>query len=155
MRQFMYLSLLLLSALVLGACQLIQAPSVIEGNDFAGVIFPAQTTGPLYVGETGFWTPTPTDVQALEAGLENFLNAANDPRVDADLLTRLPTYTRQYVGIVEDGQQKIYALYYCNFPITDLQKGVQFVSDGGNCFFQLKYSVQDQSFSELMINGEA
>jgi hypothetical protein len=107
------------------------------------------------VGETAFWTPTPTDVQALEAGLENFLIATNDPRLNADLLARLPTYTRQYVGIVEDGQYKIYALYYCNFPITDLQKSVQFVSDGGNCFFQLKYNVQEARFSELMINGEA
>jgi len=151
----MYLSVLVLSTIVLGACQLIQAPSVIKGADFVGVIFPASTAGPLYVGETGFWTPTPTDVQALESGLENFLTAANDPRLDTELFTRLPTYTRQYVGIVEDGQQKIYALYYCNFPITDLQKSVQFVSDGGNCFFQLKYNIQDERFSELMINGEA
>ncbi len=155
MRQFMYLSLPLLISLLLGACQLIQSPRVIEGDDFAGIIFPAQTSGPLYVGETGFWTPMPTDVQALEAGLEDFLNASKDARVDTELLARLPTYTRQYVGIVEAGQHKIYALYYCNFPIADLQESVQLVSDAGNCFFQLKYNVQDRSFSELTVNGEA
>jgi hypothetical protein len=104
----------------------------------------------------GAWTPTTADIAALEANLPDFLSASTDPhrRTDPPIVDRLPDYMRQYLGIVVDGQEMIYANFFCTINEMDWHTEVVFVMDGGDCFFQVTYDPQSGDFSNLSVNGE-
>ena len=153
-QQWMLVLTLFLYSLISG-CQLIQGSQIMRGAEYQGVLFTEGQVDRLYVGETAFWTPTAEDVAALEAGLGAFLQKRADPRLDAQVLPTLPSYNRQYVGIIEDGRRKVYVLFYCDIPLEELQDDILIVLDGGDCYFQLKYDIEDKMFDELMVNGQA
>ena len=134
----------------------------IQGNDFLGVIVPERLGDAFYFpffGEhaAGYWTPTEADVRALEAEIETFLGQDDVGAAAAapDLLDRLPTYFRQYVGIGEDGRRLIFANFFCDTLGADWTAEAVSVDDGGECFFRLRFDVERGVYSELQVNGEA
>jgi hypothetical protein len=117
------------------------------------VIFPANTV----TGWNNSWTPTPEQIQTLEAALIPFLKSADDPwlKPDPPIWERLPNYKRQYLGLVEDGQLIIYGNFFCRVDRQDWQSALIEVEDGGDCYFQIKYDVETETIYSLSVNGEA
>lgn len=109
-------------------------------------------------GETiEYWTPAEENIIALENDLVSFLEENPDRFYNSDtpVWERLDEYNRQYVGIVLDGKQIIYANYFCDSVEIDWRKDFVFVMDGGDCFFQFKYDVDAATFFDLQVNGNA
>ena len=136
----------------------------VQGDDYEGVIFSEENAPDLVAGLDGpdaaevleYWTPDEDDVEALEDGIEDYLDtAADDGDVESDLVDRLPDYVRQYAGIVEDGEELILANFFCDDVGIDWESVPVVVEDGGDCFFRVTYDVEREGFSDLEVNGEA
>jgi hypothetical protein len=128
----------------------------IKTDDFEGIIFSAEnaaTTGVANQGET-YWTPSQVEVLALESQLGPYLQQAA-PRDYPGPLRDLSEYKRQYVGILVNGQQVIFVNFFCNTHELDWSREFVFVTDGGSCYFEVKYNLETGKFSELSIHGEA
>ena len=129
------------------------------------VIFPAeqareQGVGSWFVedGQTAdYWSPSENDVLTLEDRLDVYLQNNSDRfnKQKSPIGARLDEYDRQYIGIVLNGNQIIFANYFCESLETDWRKDFVFVLDGGDCFFQFKYDVNSAEFFDLQVNGEA
>lgn len=157
------LNLGLLAALcLLAACQ--GEPST-PGLGESAVIFSAEEAArmgaaPWIAGSEpieGFWTPTPLQVQALEAQLPEFLAShATRFRREVPPWQSLADYRVQYLGIQEGGMRLIYANFFCQpLSSTDWRQELVAVNDGGDCFFQLRYDPAREEFLSLEVNGEA
>ena len=135
----------------------------VDGDGFAGVIVPEVLADRFFVAfdgvpADGYWTPAEADVRAMEAALVPYLRDVPEDavgRVAPDLWERLPGYTRQYVGIVEEGRRLVFANVFCDAFGTDWAVEPIVVLDGGDCFFQVRYDVETGAFSGLIVNGEA
>ena len=119
---------------------------LITTGEFEGVI--------LHQGD---WLPTVEDVLALEQQLITYLpqqHRAFDS-LQAPIEERLPTYKRQYWGVVENGRRLISANFFCESSRYDWMEREVIVIDGGDCYFRLWYDVETGAFSNLMVNGSA
>jgi hypothetical protein len=67
----------------------------------------------------------------------------------------VPDYKRQYLGILENGEQIIYANFFCDATFEEWRQEFVLVNDGGDCFFQVKYNVATGEFYDFSVNGEA
>ena len=126
---------------------------------YAGIIVSAAEAPEFFrsfFGESadGYWTPRAEDVARLEAALPAFLREAAVAR-SPELWQRLPDYTRQYVGIVEDGRERVFVNAFCDDLGIEWRTTPVAVEDGGDCFFQVTYDVASATFANLMVNGEA
>ena len=130
------------------------------------VIFPAEQAREQGIGEwfvqngqtAEYWTPSEDDILELENRLSSYLQQTNSDRFDQQktpIWERLDEYNRQYIGIILDGKQVIYANYFCDSLETDWKDDFVFVLDGGDCFFQFKYDVDSAEFFDLQVNGVA
>lgn len=136
---------------------------VIEGEHW--VIFSAERAKELRVGEwlvgngksIEYWTPTEQNVLDLEKELPVFLQENSDHFYlqDKPVWEKLDEYDRQYIGLILDGKNIVYANYFCNNTGTDWKKDLVFVMDGGACYFQFKYDADSGKFLDLQVNGEA
>ncbi|MCC6456843.1 MAG: hypothetical protein IT328_17945 [Caldilineaceae bacterium] len=150
-------------ALTLGlsACSLVITPMPPPQRSPNGVIFSAEQSAevlPWLMSQAeGAWTPTDADVAALEADLLPFLHTAEHPwlRPEPPIWERVPDYRRQYLGMIENGEQVIYANFFCDANIGDWQQEFVLVNDGGDCFFQVKYNPATGEFYDFSVNGEA
>ena len=137
--------------------------TVVKTSDAKGVIFPAEMVEEWWWFVMGYreagenWTPSPSQVMTLEAALIPFLKMANDPwlRPEPPIWERVSDYSRQYIGLIEDGRKIIYGNYFCQSRGTDWQQEIEWVDDGGDCYFQVKYDVEAEAIYELRVNGEA
>lgn len=104
-----------------------------------------------------YWTPSEENVLGLEDELGAYLQANVDrfSGLGIPAWERLEEYNRQYIGIVLDGSQIIYANYFCDSVDMDWRKDFGFVMDGGDCFFQFKYDADSAEFFDLQVNGNA
>ena len=158
-RKLFFCLLLLTFTLASAACNLVITPVPARELNPNGVIFkPEQTMTAIDVlgeGVEDTWTPSAADIAALEAGLPAFLQTAENPWLQDDppIWERVPDYMRQYLGIVEDGQQIIYANFFCTINEMDWHSEYVFVMDGGDCFFQVKYNPESGEFFDLSVNG--
>ena len=151
--------LIILLTLALTACNPIRplAPNASANS----VIFTAeQSQAQLYFiapNATGAWQPSAADVAQLEADLPAFLQSAENPwlRTDPPIWERAPDYMRQYLGIVENGQEVIYANFFCSDFDLDWQEEFVLVMDGGDCYFQVKYNPTTGEFYDFSVNGES
>lgn len=113
----------------------------------------------LFAGgaELEYWMPTEENILALEEGLPAFLESNADYfyTPDAPVWERLDEYNRQYIGLVLDGKQTIYANYFCHSTGVDWKQDFVFVMDGGSCYFQFQYDPNTGEFHNLQVNGEA
>ncbi len=128
----------------------------VKTDDFEGVIFSAENaaiTGVANQGQT-YWTPSQAEVLALENRLGPYLQQTA-PRDYPGPLRDLSEYKRQYVGILINGQQVIFVNFFCNAHGLDWSREFVFVTDGGSCYFEVKYNLETGEFSDLSIHGEA
>lgn len=124
-----------------------QPGNVINAAGVVGVILPenARALQNLYPLGTAYWTPSVGDVLEAETRLEPFLKASKHPEV----LQNLKTYKRQYRGIFEGGQKFLVIRFFCDTPLKDLTEQETVILDGGPCFFNVRYSISTQTFSDL------
>lgn len=159
-------------------------PTPVEAGA-GGVILPAERGGQVawlgYVGAAGFWTPTPSDVAALERDLRPELErgVADPARLDpyvielpdyatwirtevGRILERLDDYKRQYVGVL-DGEGRRRILVRCfpgpafegTFTFDDWHEQLAVVSDGGFWYWYAVYDVESRRIVLLQSNGYA
>jgi len=105
---------------------------------------------------TEHWTPSESDILALENGLGTYLE--NNPERFTEgtpVWERLNEYNRQYIGLTLEGKQIIYANYFCDSQQIDWRENFVFVLDGGDCYFQFKYDPNSREFFDLQVNGVA
>lgn len=156
----------LLMAASLSACTLVITPEPASSQPAPalnpnGVIFTVEQTEASLIAiwpePEGAWQPTAADIAKLEEDLPEFLKSAEDRhlRPDPPIWEREPEYMRQYLGIIEDGEQIIYANFFCTIHDIDWRNELVFVSDGGDCFFSVKYNPTSKEFFDLSVNGEA
>ena len=144
--------------------------SLITSEYGEGVIFSARLAEEQEVGmwsssntNTGYWTPSESDVLAFEAGLPDFLATSDNAMLTYEAGVELPIwehldeYHRQYIGLLENERQVLYANFFCTLNHVEdyWQTGFVMVMDGGNCFFQVKFDVETQEYFDLMVNGMA
>jgi hypothetical protein len=82
------------------------------------------------------------------------------PALSNDLASNLilagrKDYMRQYLGIIEGGEEIIYANFFCTDHETDWHNEFVFVMDGGDCFFSVKHNPGSGEFFDLSVNGES
>ena len=140
-------------ALVMVICG---GPSWAEQRFVEHVIIPAERGGEFVLGHYGtamgpHWTPIEAQVRALEAGLPAYL--ARAAPAASRLRQGLAGYRAQYIGIVRDGRQVVFANWFCDALGTDWRQRPVIVDDGGDCFFQVEYDPSGGTYVHLMING--
>ncbi|MCQ3930670.1 MAG: hypothetical protein DPW16_09430 [Chloroflexi bacterium] len=135
---------------------------VVTGQDFEAMVFntEAQQFGDytIFPNPTGYWTPSESDIQTLEAHIEVFLTEHIEDIYQHQLPVEawLPDYARQYFGFERDGERYIYGNFLCDRDLLlDYPNQLVMVEDGGDCFFQFHYNPATQEFSNLMVNGLA
>ena len=156
-----------------------------RGASYEGVIFPSHC-GPLVIVALpdkveSYWQPTPENIATLEARLPRALElgraapnainryAAESPRRAAQVaeeigtvLSRLPSYRRQYIGVAyRSGHRRI--LVNC-FPsaIEGRPDGFSYwkqqwvaVEDGGTSYWHIQYDIVEDQFADFEANGVA
>jgi hypothetical protein len=130
---------------------------------------PCSRSGPK--GVTGTWQPEPQQIRDLEARLpealvRGFQSAHADARNNHQVL---PTFDRQYAGVVIGGRKLIYINAFphsiVDFDGTDLmslwRKGADWrrkpvvICDGGDAFWGALYDPQSKTFEDFEFNGVA
>lgn len=122
---------------------------------------PPGTSGPILVnGHVGVilevdeswttaegWTPDMEHLQAAEEALDDYDTGAlsPEPRMDA---------TRQYIGMVIDGQRHIHINAFCDDQ-PNWETELVLVLDGGGCFWQAGYNVETGDITGFSVNGHA
>jgi len=97
------------------------------------------------------WTPATSDTEPVEAGLYGYL--ANSRIVGADIAaSRLRTTLVQYLGITREGRRTILANGVCSVEFLDAHRIIT-VLDGGPCYFQAYWDVEQQAFVALSVNN--
>jgi hypothetical protein len=139
-----------------------EAGFLVEEADFTGFVFTAEwaETQQAYLnlmeGES-FWTPTRDDILALEGSLEDAILPYAEAQGHPDLGQSLPDYLRQYMGVVVDERQLVYATLFCSDHEVDWQKKliIWSIIDGGICFIDLSYDPETDEFPRVYIHGES
>ena len=129
---------------------------MVKTDDFEGVIFSAENAATTRVANQGesYWTPSQMEVLPLENRLGLYLQQTA-PRTYPGPLRDLSEYKRQYLGVLANGQRVIHVNFFCNAHGLDWSQEFVFVTDGGSCYFEVKYNVETGEFSDLSIHGEA
>ncbi|MCA9919388.1 MAG: hypothetical protein KC445_15620 [Anaerolineales bacterium] len=133
---------------------------LIETEAYRGGLFTAVATAEFitWLDEPAdnFWTPTETDVANFEAGLVPFLQENSGGQWDtAALLARLPEYTRQYFGIVQNDEELLVVNMFCDGEDHDWLNMPVVVADGGNCYWQIIFNADANTFLSIYVNGES
>jgi len=123
-----------------------------------GVIIPesraaAMVEGMFEPAPSGYWTPERGQVVALEGAIVEFLAAAAPE--GSRLRSGLDGYQAQYIGILRDEREVIFANFFCQSHVEDIDLSLVSVDDGGDCYFTVEYDPATNSFADLAINGEA
>jgi hypothetical protein len=105
------------------------------------------------------WTPFETDIENAEKLINQCFNDQKRGTVNR-LLNRKPEdYLMQFVGAInENGEKIIWVNCLCKKEIDvfkDWKTNIRIVSDGGNCFFNVKINVNKNTYYDLMVNGNA
>ena len=108
------------------------------------------------VESDGFWTPSVDDIIKLEEKIAEYLSQnSNQFYRQPPVWERLDEYQRQYIGLERGGRKIIYGNYFCKSGSVNLRQELVIVEDGGECYFQVEYDVESNSFSKLLVNGES
>lgn len=155
-----FLFTVLILALLITSC----SPSAqnIQGEHwviFSEKLAKEQGIGSWFAGGENieYWTPAEEDVLALQSGLSSFLEQNPDRfnSLDKPVWERLDDYNAQYTGIILNGKRVIYANYLCDSAQLEWKDNFVFVADGGDCFFQFQYDVDNVEYFDLQVNGNA
>ena len=132
-----------------------ESPKVVANQDWVIVTKEqAEEIASWLGGSGGFWTPSADDIFKLEEGLVEYLsqNSSYFYR-QPPAWEQLDEYQRQYIGLERGGRQIIYGSFFCNNLGMDWRQKLVIVEDGGDCYFQVEYNVEDGAFIMLMVNG--
>lgn len=157
-----------LGVLLIGVCGAAALPlsqsadktfEMVKTERFEGVII-SREKGKSFAASDKFWTPSKRDVLKLEEKIGEYLKKAASP-ASPDLWSKLPAYKRQYVGIVKNERKIIFTNFFCDSITSRLRDtmGIDWksrplgIEDGGDCFFNVWYDVDSETFSNLQISG--
>lgn len=132
-------------------------PQEIKETSHHGVIIPKEHKAQLGMVTsaneklTGFWTPNLESVQSFEAGLLSYLEKS-PPKMSPNLAQKSIKYKRQYIGFLEGEKKLIYGNFIC-IPLEGWTELFVEIAGGGDCFFQIVFDVQTQTYSDLSVNG--
>jgi hypothetical protein len=142
--------------------------TLIETPDYTGVIFTesrASEFGFLFdEASTSYWEPSIDDVSSAEECIRRFLTSAQqDPTLApyqrenaAAVLENLEQYRRQYVGIVVDGEKRIWVNSFVREDSTpDWTHAPVYVLDGGKDYWEIEYVPLEDSCINFHVHGEA
>ena len=122
-----------------------------------GVIIPesraaSMVEGLLEPAPSGYWTPERGQVAALESAIVEYLAGAAPE--GSRIRSGLEGYRAQYVGILRDEREVIFANFFCRSHVEDITISLVAVDDGGDCYFTVEYDPATENFADLSINGE-
>jgi hypothetical protein len=161
-----------------GAAPAPAPPTVTATRPQDRVIFKADATRKLFPrGVTGaVWTPTLTDVLALEEKLPAYLREHYESLGEPDksrpkeplwkrapgsrfrtppLWNRAPGYKRQYFGFTRQGERVVFANFFCHATRGDHWKTDEVgYMDGGDCYFNVRYDPKLGVFYDFIVNGD-
>jgi hypothetical protein len=142
--------------------------TVIETPEYTGVIISESGASEFgYVfgkAPTGFWGPSIDDVSRAEKCIRQFLESLQrDPNLGtyqqenvAFILENLEQYRRQYVGVVVDGEKRIWCnMFLSDHSFPDWERVPVFVLDGGKYFWEIEYSLPRDECTDFYVHGEA
>lgn len=101
----------------------------------------------------GDWEPRAHTVARMKERLQAFV----EERAKAEDIRLKPwrSYTFQYQGRVQDGARFVFVHAFCaRHEELPLEKYWVAVSDGGSCYFNLRYDPERDEFFALAVHGE-
>ena len=109
------------------------------------------------VDSYGSWEPSITDIDGLEAGLDQVSALKITGWSSSNIHIEHPErYFRQYIGVSHRKQRRIYVNAFCDDPQpSDWRVHLYFVVDGATCYWQALYDPVTKTFSNLTINARA
>jgi hypothetical protein len=109
-----------------------------------------------------FWEPSVDDISRSEECVRRFLaSVQDDPNAyqkedAAFILENLENYRRQYVGIVVDGEKRIWVnSFLADDSFPDWQRIPVDVDGGGNHYWQLEYLLAKDECTNFHVHGES
>jgi hypothetical protein len=140
--------------------QPLPAATLIDTDSYSGAIFSADKTAEFitWLDEPAdsFWTPTEEDIANFEDGLAAFLQENSSEYNDTtNILENLSEYKRQYFGLVRADEALVLANFFCGTHGEDWGETAVIVDDGGDCYFQVIFNADANTFVSLSINGES
>jgi hypothetical protein len=73
-----------------------------------------------------------------------------------NFIIELKNYQRQYVAVKnERGEKEVWVNCFCATFDDGWKTDIHMVSDGGNCFFDLKINIDTKKYYDFMVNGDA
>lgn len=142
--------------------------TLVETPEYTGVIISKSGASEFaYLfdeASISFWEPSIDDISSVEECIGRLLvSAQEDPGLDtsqkedaAYILRNLQQYRRQYVGIVVDGEKRIWCNSFLsegsfpNWTHTPVD-----VDGGGNHYWQIEYVLSKNECSNLSVHGES
>jgi hypothetical protein len=153
---------------------------ILTGRGFTGVVFPAALARRERIDQPeaqDYWTPSAADVAEMESRLRSALVRQRhaDERLRArskggwrdvhvfrshhigQILDHLAAYRRQYVGIVVEGEKRLYVNCFRGDPEqhSSWRQQLVDVDDGGSYYWRIQYQVDRKRFLEVDINSDA
>jgi hypothetical protein len=140
--------------------------TLIETPEYTGVIFSENAASKFSFffdeASTEYWQPSIDDVSRAEKCIrQTLVSVQQDPnayqREDAAfILENLKEYRRQYVGIVVDGEKRIWCnAFFFDDSYPDWINAPVYVLDGGRDFWQIEYVPHEDKCISFHIHGEA
>jgi hypothetical protein len=129
---------------------------LIKTAEFTGVLFPSATKAFLHtvdqkLAEYAYpWDPSQNDIVAAEKAVRLYL----DQRAP-QIVKKLIQYRRQYSGIAIHRNRLIHMNFFCDDMGRDWTSEEVTVDDGGDCYFQVNYSVSHGKVVDFTVNGES
>jgi hypothetical protein len=113
-----------------------------------------------------FWTPSTEEIAMLEGQLKPYLEHATPPQAKdfparlgeaKEIAARLASYKRQYFGYTVGDKRWIFVNAFCEAHWKEdkaiWRDRLDFVLDGGPCYFSVRYDQSRSQFEGLWING--
>jgi hypothetical protein len=131
----------------------------IIGNNFEGVVFSDKYELTLSFTNGKKFTPTESDIVAVEKLLNSSLDTIQDQTHQNIFICRhLNHYLRQYFGYINENGDKIISinLFWKNADIKrDVHwlKDVNITEDGGDHYWQIKANLKSSKLFNYQVNG--
>ena len=92
-----------------------------------------------------------------EIQYEKFKSNFPDSEIERNnFIIELSKYKRQYIAVTnKKGEKEVWVNCFCDTWDKNWKKGLIFVLDGGNCYFNLKINLTTGKYYEFMVNGNA
>ena len=147
----------LLSIFVVSCTSFPSVSPTVEANPYWVIITRKQADemgiASWLVESDGFWTPSSDDILTLEEELVDYLRQNSSYFFQQPpAWERLDEYQRQYIGLQRGGKQTIYGNFFCDNSGIDWWQTLVIVEDGGDCYFQVEFDVEDGAFIMLLVN---